>query len=103
MRIEKLPFLEQVKLAEKKNMAKKRVARKRNTYDVSPEKFCTEYNKAQKAGKSIADLAKTLEMPAQAIIARRNSYKALGVKFKPLKRASRSKIDAKALQALLDK
>jgi hypothetical protein len=94
------PFLEQIREHE---MAKKRVAKKRNTYDVSPEKFCTEYNKAQKAGKTVADLAKALGMPVQAIIARRNSYKSLGVKFKPLKRASRSTIDAKALQQILDK
>jgi hypothetical protein len=95
-----LPFLEQIREHE---MAKKRVARKRNTYNVSPEKFCTEYNKAQKAGKTIADLATTLGMPAQSIIARRNSYKSLGVKFKPLKRASRSTIDPKSLQQILDK
>lgn len=81
----------------------KRVAKKRNTYDVSPEKFCSEYNKIQKAGKTISELSKVLGMPPTAIIARRNSYKAMGVKFKPLKRASRSSIDPKALQALLDK
>jgi hypothetical protein len=100
MRLLDKPFLEQIAEHE---MAKKRVARKRNTYDVSPEKFCSEYAKAQKANKTISDLSKVLGMPAQAIIARRNSYKSLGVKFKPLKRASRSTIDAKALQQILDK
>jgi hypothetical protein len=104
-----LSFLEQIALANKhkgrKPVAKKKVATKKRGANstVDAEAYVKAYKAVAKKGGTLDDLATQLGMTKQNVQARKMNYQKAGVKFPKLSRsAGKKKIDAKALQAILD-